>query len=78
MSLLHYCDAVLCPMMNQLRIMERLHFKVTLSVSHIKKKFSILVLCYTLLERQCFYALTKSYIGFLLSAYFIYFTMQKM
>ena len=48
--------------------MERLHFKVALSVSHIKKKFSILVFCYTLLERQRFHALTKFYIGFLLSA----------
>ena len=40
MSLFDYCAVIWCPNMNQLRIMERLHSGVTLSVSHIKKKLS--------------------------------------
>ena len=60
MSLLDYCDAVLCPMMNQLRTMERLHFKVTLSVFHIKKNFRIYsCFCYTSLKCQCFHSLEQ-------------------
>ena len=41
MPLFDYCAVIWCPNMNQLRIMERLHSKVTLSVSHIKKKLAI-------------------------------------
>ena len=44
--------------MNQLRIMERLHSGVTLSVSHIKKKLST-CFCYTLLERRRFHSYTN-------------------
>ena len=40
--------------------MERLHSKVTLSVSHIKKKLST-CLCYTLLECRRFHSLIQIY-----------------
>ena len=40
MSLFDYCALIWCPNMNQLRMMERLHSRVTLSVSDIKKQLS--------------------------------------
>ena len=60
MSLFDYYAVIWCPNMNQLRIMERLHSKVTLSVSHIKKKLSTCS-CYTLLERRRFHSLIQIY-----------------
>ena len=45
--------------MNQLKIMERLHSKFTLSVSH-KEKLST-CFCYTLLERRRFHSLIQIY-----------------
>ena len=49
-NLFDYCAVIWCPNKNQLRIMECLHSKVALSVSHIRKKSST-CFCYTLLER---------------------------
>ena len=56
MPLFDYCAVIWYPNMNQLRIIERLHSKVTLSVSHIKKKLST-CFCYTLLEHRRFHSL---------------------
>ena len=75
MSLFDYCavTCIWCPNMSQLRIMERLHSKVTLSVSHILKKLST-CFCYTLLERRRFHSLCVSHIEEIIYMFLLYFT----
>ena len=41
-----YHDAVWFTIMNQLKIMERLHFKVTFCVFYIKKNFFSVAICF--------------------------------
>ena len=58
--LFDYCDVVWSPMMNQLRIMERLHSKVTSRVYHIRERLSS-CFHYSLLERRRFHSLVQIY-----------------
>ena len=60
MPLFDYCNVVWSPMMNQLKIMERLHSKVMSSVCHVRKRLSSCFV-YTLLECRRFHSLVQIY-----------------
>ena len=60
MPLFDYYDVVWSPMMNQLKIMERLDSKVTSSLYHVRERSSSCFV-YTLLEHRQLHSLVQIY-----------------